>query len=106
MKFLIKKMGSSLEVFQQFSSPVSTGVEIFVSSVQSAPISVVHYIVLFLETNSAFLCQGVKIWPPVLDLPLHLVLDVLVFKPPDVGAEGRLGSLLFFLCVSSMLIIS
>ena len=99
-------MGSSLQVFQQFSSPVSTGVEIFVSSVQSAPISVVHYIVLFLETYSALLCQGVKIWPPVLNLPLHLVLDVLVFKPPDVGAEGRLGSLLFLLCFSSMLIIS
>ena len=97
-------MGSSLQVFQQFSSPVSTGVEIFVSSVQSAPISVVHYIVLFLETNSAFLRQGVKIWPLVLYLPLHLVLNV--FKPPDVGAEGRLGSLIFLLCVSSMLIIS
>ena len=61
---------------------------------------------LFLQTYSAFLCQGVKIWPPVLDLPLHHVLDVLVIEPPDVGAEGRFGSPLFLLCVSSVLIIS
>ena len=88
MKFLLKGTNSSLQVFQQLSSPVSTGVENFVSSVQSAPISVINYKVLFLQTYSAFLCQGVKIWPPVLDLPLHLVLDVLVLEPPDVGAEG------------------
>ena len=64
---------------------MSTGVENLISSVQSAAISVVHYVVLLLEAYSALLCQGVLIRTPVLDPPLNLMLDILVLEAPDMG---------------------
>ena len=44
-----------------------------------------------LEAHPQHYCKGrvqKKFWPRVLFAALHLLLDVLVFKPTDMGTEG------------------
>ena len=63
-------MDSSLHIFKQFTPPMSASVEDFTSLIQCAAISVIHYEVFFLQTDSTLLGQGVEVCPPVLYSPL------------------------------------
>ena len=64
------------------------GVEDLLSFVQATARSIIHDKILLFQADPAFSCDWVVGCGPFQYLPIQVVIDLVVFQVPDVGAES------------------